>query len=110
VNGLADRTLVNAQVPAQVEAAFRLLLPGVAERRGRSVPFLDDEPDVELFLQAPDPQLLAVDADQRPDGGKRGTGGIGVDGRVVQAEHAPVREHRHDQLKKPPAHRPPNGT
>jgi hypothetical protein len=99
VNGLAGRAFVDAEVPAQVEAAFRFLLPGVAKGRGRSVPLLDDQADVELLLQAPDPQLLAVDADQGPDGGKRGAGGIRVDGRVVEAEHTPVREYRHDQLK-----------
>jgi hypothetical protein len=99
VNGLADRAFVDAEVPAQVEAAFRLLLPGVAERRRRSVPLLDNETDVELLLQASDPQLLTVDADQRPNRGKRGTRGVRVDGGVMEAEHTPVREHRHDQLK-----------
>jgi hypothetical protein len=110
VDGLAHRALVDAEVTAQVEPALGLFLPGVAERRWRPVPLFDDDPDIELFLQAADPELLAVHADQGADRGKRGTGSVGVDGRVVEAEHPPVREDWHDQLEKSPAHCPPHGT
>ena len=33
-------------------------------------------------------------------------GAFGVDDRVVEADHPPIREHWHHQLEKPPAHRP----
>jgi RES domain-containing protein len=89
---------VDAQLPAQVDGRFGLFVPGVAARRRRAVPLLQDQPDVDVFLQAADPQLLAVGADQRADRRQRTSWCVRVDGRVVDPEHSPFRSYRDDQL------------
>jgi hypothetical protein len=41
---------VDAQLPAQVDGRLGLFIPGVAARRWRAVPLLEDQPDVDVFL------------------------------------------------------------
>jgi hypothetical protein len=88
----------DAQLPAQVDAALGLFVPGVAARRRSLVPLLEDEPDIDVLLQAADPELLAVGTDQRAHRGQRATRGIRVDRRVMNPEHPTLRSHGNDQL------------
>src|ERR1035441_4449956 len=62
------------------------------------LPLFEDKPDVDVLLQAADPQLLAVGADQGAHGGQRTSRGVRVDGRVMDPEHSPFRSNRYDQL------------
>ena len=107
MNRSARLAHADAQLPAQVDAPLRFLVPGVAARRGSPVPLLQDEPHVDIFLQAAHPQLLAVRADERADGRQRAARGVGVDGRVVNPEHSSFRRHWDNQLQKPAAHGSP---
>ena len=97
-DGGAGQAHADAQLAAQVDRALGLFVPGVTARRGRLVPFLQHEPDVDVLLQAADPQLLAVGADQGAHRGQRTTWGIRVDRRVMDPEHPPLRSYRYDQL------------
>ena len=94
----AGQAHADAQLPAQVDAALGLFVPGVAARRRCLVPLLEDEPDVDVLLQAADPELLAVGADERAYRGQRTARGIRVDRRVMNPEHPTLRSHRYDQL------------
>jgi RES domain-containing protein len=69
----------DAELAAQVDRALGLLVPGITARRRRLVPLLEDEPDVDVLLQAADPQLLSVGADQCADRGQRTARGIRID-------------------------------
>jgi len=97
-DGGAGQAHADAQLAAQVDGALGLFVPGVTARRRRLVPFLEDEPDVDVLLQAADPELLAVGTDQCADRGQRTTGGVRVDRRVMDPEHPPLRSDRYDQL------------
>jgi len=88
----------DAQLPAQVDAALGLFVPRVAARRRCLVPLLKDEPDVDILLQAADPELLAVGTDECAYGRQRTTRGVRVDRRVMNPEHPALRSHRNDQL------------
>ena len=88
----------DAQLPAQVDAALGFFVPCVAARRRCLVPFLEYEPDVDVLLQAADPELFAVGADQGAHRGQRTAWGVRVDRRVVDPEHPPLRSYRYDQL------------
>jgi hypothetical protein len=94
----AGQAHADAQLPAQVDAALGLFVPRVATRRRCLVPFLEDEPDVNVLLQAADPELLAVGTDQRAHRRQRTTRGIRVDRRVMNPEHPTLRSHRNHQL------------
>jgi hypothetical protein len=84
----------DTQLPAQVNRALRLFVPGVAARRRGLVPLLKDKPDIDVLLQAANPELLAVGADQRAYRGQRTTRCVRVDRRVVDPEHPPFRSDR----------------
>jgi hypothetical protein len=73
------------------------LVPGVREQR-LPVPFLEHEPDVDILLQASDAQLLTSGGHQHVNGRHRGAGPVRADFGVVDAEHAAIREDRHDEL------------
>jgi hypothetical protein len=46
----AGQAHADAQLAAQVDGTLGLLVPGFAARRWRLVPFLEDEPDVDVLL------------------------------------------------------------
>jgi len=88
----------DAQLPAQVDAALGLFVPRVAARRRCLVPLFEHEPDVDVLLQAADPELLAVGADERAYRGQWTARGVRVDRRVMNPEHPTLRSHRYNQL------------
>jgi hypothetical protein len=98
VNRGSGQAHVDAQLAAQVNGPLGLFVPGVAAGRRGLVPFFEDEPDVNVLLQAADPQLLAVGADQGAHGGQRTARGVRIYGRVMDPEHSPFRSYRDDQL------------
>jgi hypothetical protein len=98
---------IDRQLSAQVDAALGFLVPGIATRRRRAVPLFEYHPHVDVLLQAADPQLFAVRADERAHGRQGTTRRVRVDGRVVDPEHPAVRTDRHDQLQQPAAHASP---
>src|SRR5579875_426302 len=100
----AGQPHADAELPAQVDGALGLLIPGISARRRRAVPLLQHETDIDVLLQAADPQLLAARADQRGDRRQRPAGRVRVDGRVVDPEYPAVRSNRDDQLQQPAAH------
>jgi hypothetical protein len=94
----AGQAHADAQLAAQVDGSLGLLVPGIAARRRRLVPLLEDEPYVDVLLEAADPELLAVSADQRAHRGQRTARSVRVDRRVMDPEHPALRSHRYYQL------------
>ena len=99
----------NAQPPAQVQGALRLVLVPVTERGRRVFPLLDRELHADVLLGAGHDHLLPGGADQAAAGGTGPPGASRSTAESWTTEHASLWEDWDLQPKQPAAQRSPSG-